>query len=117
MASSNQNHLNHKALSGPSPRVKSISQLDERTLGITWTDDLISKFDVVDLRRKCPCATCVDEWTHEPILKPESVPESVRPLKIESVGQYALTIHFNDGHRTGIYTFSMLRGLPRHQNH
>jgi DUF971 family protein len=99
------------ATKGPSVRVKSINQLDGRTLGITWTDDLSSKFDVVDLRRKCPCATCIDEWTHEQILKPESIPETTRPIKIESVGQYALTIQFNDGHRTGIYTFAMLRKL------
>ena len=95
--------------SGPAVRVKSIQQLDHRTLGITWTDDRASQYDVVMMRRKCPCATCVDEWTHEQILKPESVAETVRPLKIDSVGQYALTVQFNDGHRTGIYTFNMLR--------
>lgn len=96
---------------GPTVRVKSISQLDDKTLGITWTDDKSSRFDVVELRRKCPCASCIDEWTHEQILRPESVSESVRPLKIESVGQYAMSIQFTDGHRTGIYTFSMLRKL------
>ena len=74
---------------GPAVRVKSISQMDDRTLGITWTDNESSRFDVVELRRKCPCATCIDEWTHEQILKPEQVAETVRPLKIESVGQYA----------------------------
>jgi DUF971 family protein len=96
---------------GPSVRVKSISQIDQRTLGITWTDERSSTYDVVELRRKCPCATCIDEWTHEQILKPESVSESVRPVQIDSVGQYALTVQFNDGHKTGIYTFSMLRKL------
>lgn len=115
MTSTSTEQTNTRVQSGPAPRVKSISQIDERTLGITWTDNLISSFDVVDLRRKCPCATCIDEWTHEQLLKPESVPETVRPLKIESVGQYALNIHFNDGHRTGIYTFSMLRRLPNTQ--
>ena len=96
---------------GPSVRVKSISQVDQRTLGITWTDNKSSVFDVVELRRKCPCASCIDEWTHEQILRPESIADTVRPLKIDSVGQYALTLQFDDGHRTGIYTFSMLRKL------
>lgn len=96
---------------GPAVRVKSINQMDDRTLGITWTDDKSSHFDVVELRRKCPCATCIDEWTHEQLLKPESVADSVRPLKIESVGQYAMSIQFSDGHKTGIYTFAMLRRL------
>lgn len=96
---------------GPAIRVKSISQLNDRTLGITWTDDKSSSYDVVELRKKCPCATCIDEWTHEPILNPASIPDSTRPVKIDSVGQYALTIQFNDGHKTGIYTFSLLRKL------
>ena len=46
-------------------RIKAIQQLDGRTLGILWTDDQAQKFDVVALRRSCPCATCIDEWTHE----------------------------------------------------
>jgi DUF971 family protein len=96
---------------GPAVRVKAIGQIDDRTLGITWTDDHSSKYDVVELRRKCPCATCIDEWTHEPLLKPETIAETTRPIKIDSVGQYALSIQFSDGHKTGIYTFSMLRKI------
>lgn len=94
---------------GPGVRVKAISQINDRAFSIEWTDGKKNEFDVVNLRRKCPCATCIDEWTHEPILRPEQVAESVRPIKIESVGQYALTIHFNDGHKTGIYPFTLLR--------
>jgi len=103
---------------GPAIRVKQIEQFNERTLSITWTDGRTDLFDVVLLRRKCPCAMCIDEWTHEPILRPEAVPESTRPIKIDSVGQYALTIHFNDSHKTGIYSFALLRALAeRSQKH
>lgn len=92
-------------------RIKKISQLDSRSLAITWSDNTNNTFDVVELRRKCPCASCIDEWTREQLLKPEHVPESVRPITVESVGRYALNIKFNDGHGTGIYTFAMLRNL------
>ena len=92
-------------------RVKDIRQKDDRTLAITWTDNKTQNFDVVALRRKCPCASCIDEWTHKQILKPDSVPDTVRPVKIDSVGSYALQIAFNDGHKTGIYTFQMLRDI------
>lgn len=92
-------------------RVRDIRQLDERTLAITWTDGRENRYDVVALRRACPCATCIDEWTRKQILAPESVPESVRPVRIESVGAYALKVRFSDGHDTGIYTFQMLRAL------
>ena len=92
-------------------QVKKIWQESERVLGIEWTDDHLSKYDVVDLRRKCPCAKCVDEWTGEQRLLPEDVSESIRPIRIDSVGRYALSINFNDGHATGIYSFQFLRSL------
>lgn len=94
--------------------VKSIKQVDERTLGIMWTNDVTNTWDVVELRRKCPCAVCIDEWTHERKLNPKSIAETIRPIRVNSVGQYALSIQFSDGHQTGIYTFKMLRGLARH---
>lgn len=90
-------------------RIRKIFQKDERTLGVEWTDGRASSFDVVELRRSCPCAVCIDEWTHKRLLKPEDVPESIRPIRIESVGRYAMNIKFSDGHGTGIYTFKMLR--------
>lgn len=96
-------------------RVHQITQLDQRTLGITWTDGRHDSYDVVMLRRHCPCAMCIDEWTGEKRLKPEDVAESVRPVRIDSVGAYALQIRFDDGHATGIYTFQMLRGLSHRQ--
>jgi ATP-binding protein involved in chromosome partitioning len=98
---------------GPAIRIQYIAQKDDRTLAINWTDGQASTFDVVELRRKCPCATCIDEWTHEPILRAADIKDSTRPNKVESVGQYALTIQFDDGHRTGIYTFSYLRQLSK----
>ena len=91
--------------------VKKIWQQDARTLGIVWTDDRNTLFDVVELRRRCPCAACIDEWTREQRLKTQDVNDDVRPVRIESVGRYALTIRFNDGHSTGIYTFKTLREL------
>ena len=92
-------------------RIRELSQLGDRQLGIFWTDGRRDTYDVVALRRACPCANCIDEWTGEKRLKPESVPESLRPVKIESVGSYAMQIWFTDGHSTGIYTFPLLRKL------
>jgi ATP-binding protein involved in chromosome partitioning len=92
-------------------RVREIMQLSDRQLGITWTDGRSDRFDVVALRRACPCAVCIDEMTRKQLLKPEDVAETVRPRKITSVGSYALKVDFSDGHSTGIYTFKMLRDL------
>ena len=82
-----------------SHRVKDIAQIDARTLGILWTDGKSDAFDVVELRRKCPCAVCIDEWTRVPKLKPEDVavvyfdpsPEgvtTVKHLRISEDGEF-----------------------------
>ncbi len=92
-------------------KVKDIAQKNDRTLGITWTDGRSDDFDVVNLRLKCPCAVCIDEWTGEKRLKPEDVPDNVKPITIESVGSYALNIKFSDGHGSGYYAFSFLREI------
>lgn len=93
--------------------VQKIWQADPRTLGIEWTDQQTSFYDAVELRRRCPCASCIDEWSRAPRLKAEDVADTVRPLRIDSVGRYALSVKFSDGHSTGIYTFQMLRKLAK----
>ena len=91
--------------------VKEIYQVDNRTLGITWTNKSETQFDVVDLRKKCPCASCTDEMTGKRNPANDLIPDTVRPSMIKSVGRYALCIQFNDGHGTGIYTYEYLNKL------
>ena len=89
-----------------------ISQSGERELTIEWADGTISRYDVRELRLACRCASCVDEWTGENRLDPASVPDDVHPLRIESVGRYAIQFEWSDGHTSGIYPFQTLRALP-----
>ncbi len=95
--------------SSPSP--KKVHQIDETTLGITWTDGMESKINVKTLREKCPCAHCVDEWTGERRIKEGQIPDTIRPTKLQNVGLYAIQIFWNDGHDTGLYSHEYLRGL------
>ena len=88
-----------------------IRQAGPSELAITWQDGHESVYPVRELRLACGCAVCVDEWTGEERLDPASVPADVRPLKLESVGRYALQIQWSDGHETGIYPFRRLRAL------
>ncbi len=99
-------------MSSPQSIVPSqIRQSGPRELQIEWSDGVSSEYAVRDLRLACACAHCVDEWTGEPQLDPDSVPEDVHPATIESVGRYALRIAWSDGHDTGIYSFDRLREL------
>jgi len=86
-------------------------QGDARTLSILWQDGQRSDFDVRDLRLACHCALCVSEMSGERLLDPKSIRPDVAPRTISSVGNYALTISWNDGHTTGIYSFELLRAL------
>lgn len=90
---------------------KSIRQVDESTLGITWSDGHESIYSVKMLRERCPCANCIDEWTGEKRIVPGSIPDTVRPLKLNSVGLYAIQFKWSDGHDTGLYSHEYLRTL------
>lgn len=88
-----------------------LKQLGAKNLGIVWNDGHNSLFNVRKLRLACRCANCIDEWTREKILKDESVPDDIKPVRIEPVGRYAFKFDWTDGHNTGIYTFDVLRKL------
>ena len=95
----------------PEETPSSIRQSGARELEIMWMDGHASRYPVAYLRRSCSCAACVDERTGIPILKPEDVPDDVRPVRIDQVGRYAIQFHWSDGHATGIYSFDRLRAL------
>lgn len=88
-----------------------IKQHDARTLAISWADGEKSMIDVRALRLACACAHCVDEWSGQALLAPDSVPADVAPLGLRSVGRYAIQIQWSDGHDTGIYPFERIRTL------
>ena len=88
-----------------------INQMDDRTLGITWSDGHASQYDVVFLRGECCCAACQDEWSGKKLILPSAISPTVRPLKMESIGHYGIQIHWSDGHSTGIYTYDSLRKI------
>jgi len=84
---------------------------DARTLSVLWEDGRQNDFDVRDLRLACPCAVCVEETSGRPLLDPKSVRTDVTPRTITSVGNYAITVSWNDGHSSGIFSFEYLRAL------
>jgi DUF971 family protein len=88
-----------------------IIEESDREISIRWSDDAETVYDAVNLRRACPCASCVNEWTGEKMLKDENVPEDLNFSSIGVVGRYALNFNFSDGHNTGIYSFQYLRKL------
>ena len=88
-----------------------IIEESNQELSIKWSDDSETKYTAADLRRNCPCAGCVDEWTGKKTLRDESIADSLTFDHTSIVGRYALNFHFSDGHDTGIYSFEYLRRL------
>jgi DUF971 family protein len=90
---------------------REISQESDTRLSITWADEKVCGYEAARLRRACPCAQCVNEWTGERTLKPESISDEVEIKDVTVVGRYALNFRWSDGHETGIYSFQYLRDL------
>jgi ATP-binding protein involved in chromosome partitioning len=88
-----------------------LRRTNPRTLSVLWEDGHQTSFDVRDLRLACPCALCVEEMSGQPLLDPSKVRPDVAPVTLTSVGSYGITIKWNDGHSTGIYSFESLRAL------
>ena len=90
-----------------------IIEESDSEISIKWSDDSETRYTAVQLRRSCPCAGCVDEWTGKKTLKDNAVPEDLTFKHTSIVGRYALNFHFSDGHETGIFSFNFLRDLKR----
>ncbi len=93
-----------------------IVEESDSALSITWSNQPDSKYNAAQLRMACPCASCVNEWTGEKILKDENVSDNVRFATVALVGRYALNFQFSDGHNTGIYSFRYLLQLSNKKN-
>jgi DUF971 family protein len=94
---------------GPAVEPREIMQEGEAGLRITWADGRECLYDAPELRRACPCAQCVNEWTGQRVLKPEAISNKLTIEDISIVGRYALSFRWSDGHETGIYSFRYLR--------
>ena len=93
--------------------VKRISQKDNHTFTLEWSDGAICDYRLSALQRICPCAACVDENTGKRVLDANSVNEDVRATRIVNVGRYAMRIHFTQGCSSGIYSFDTLRTIGK----
>ena len=96
---------------GAAVEPREIMQEGDEGLRITWADGRVCHYTAPALRRACPCAQCVNEWTGDRMLKPETINDELQISEIAIVGRYALNFRWSDGHETGIYSFRLLREL------
>ncbi len=78
---------------------------------VNTADGKVSVIKAAELRRRCRCASCIDEFSGKQILAPESVAESVFPKTIQPMGNYAVAIAWSDGHASSIYPYDAILKL------
>ena len=93
----------------PTPQVAEIET--DGSLRVVWRDGHVSRFAAADLRAKCPCAGCVDEWSGEVKVHRAQIAADLVARAVHRVGNYALSIEWSDGHSTGIYAYASLRAM------
>lgn len=91
---------------------------DAQTLTVKWKDGHVSLFNLVTLRKQCPCASCNAERQRKaettelfPILKKDPGVGAPKAVGARLVGNYAIQLHWTDNHDTGMYDYRYLREL------
>jgi DUF971 family protein len=110
-------------MKNPKPKHIKASK-SERTLTVEWDNGHVSVYPFDLLRAACPCAECQE--THGVSSPPEfesslELPmHSVDPttlVGVEKMGNYAIQLIWQDGHRYGIYTWDYLLNICPCEEH
>src|SRR3990167_7936765 len=88
-----------------------IAKLGEKGIRISWSDGHQGIYPHLYLRENCRCASCVQEWSGEKLIRAENIPQDITPAAIQAVGNYAISIRWSDDHDTGIYPFDFLKEI------
>jgi DUF971 family protein len=89
----------------------------EAYLEIEWGDSKVCRYPLGHLREACPCVEC--RGGHE-YMGSQFAPDNILTLtpmrsyaveNILPVGNYAIQPEWDDGHSTGIYTWTYLRQI------
>lgn len=104
--------------SEPQKRVTPVSvevANEDQILEVKWADGHRSIYPLYGLRKNCPCVVCrgghSEMGRFEMKLFFVDPPSKVRITSLESVGNHALRISWDDGHNTGMYRWDLLRAM------
>ena len=94
-------------------------QIIGRELAIRWANGGESYLTLEKMRRACPCAACAGEQDLTgPMYKPvvTYTEKSFNLTGLERVGGYALQPLWEDGHSSGLYSWSYIQALTQQQS-
>jgi DUF971 family protein len=91
------------------PKQIKLSEQKDKLL-IIWNDDSVNSISLMTLRKLCPCATCLTEKENQsPSYIPLFSENQIKISSLKQVGNYAISVTWQDGHNTGIYEFPFLK--------
>ena len=83
---------------------------DSRYLYIQWDDSSETMLQLANLRKSCPCASCLTERLNRPATYIPLLASPQLTIKdIKQVGTYAIQLTWQDGHDSGNYTYDKLK--------
>ena len=85
-----------------------VSYIPGTGIEVRLDDEHVSAIHPAELRRKCRCAHCVEEFSGKPLLDPNDVPDHVYPVRMQPMGNYAMAVQWSDGHSSSIFPYEML---------
>jgi len=88
-------------------------QREKQLLTLTWSDAVSHQLSAEFLRVHSPSAEVRGHGVGQEVL--QSGKKDVAISGIEPTGRYAIKIIFDDGHDSGLYDWSYLRGLGDNQ--
>lgn len=82
----------------------------QRTLTVSFDDGTRSVIPYGKLRAESPSAENKGHGNGPP--PPQApIPDDIGVVRAEQTGRYAVRIEFTDGHKTGLYTWPLLKEL------
>jgi DUF971 family protein len=82
----------------------------KKLMRIKWNDGRDGTYSFEQLRAACPCAECKAHKTNDnPLRRAMLVSTDLDDAQL--VGNYAIQLLWDDGHRFGIYTWAYLQSL------
>ncbi|MFZ4591848.1 MAG: gamma-butyrobetaine hydroxylase-like domain-containing protein [Ignavibacteria bacterium] len=92
-----------------------LKKTENNSLSVKWNDESVTEITLTKLRDECPCVNCKGESvifeSYIPIKSHFKAAGYYEIEKIETIGNYAISIKWKDGHDTGIYSWDILRKL------
>jgi DUF971 family protein len=96
------------------PAIKAVKyHKQQRTLDIKFADDEQVTFTTEFLRVLSPSAEVTGHLPDQAVLVTNKL--AVAISKIESIGNYAIKLHFDDGHNSGIYSWAYFEHLRQNK--